>query len=138
MQPTSGAARRPADRPDQSDSPSRGSTFGCASNGLSGGTTVPVITFPNVTTPRGRHLLSTRTRGLTDRGRATYQRTRLVERLRLRPASRRPQSEGGTVPAVVRVWGLTVILSLAAVAIYVTQLHGLPAYEAPINIPWPL
>ena len=38
----------------------------------------------------------------------------------------------------MRVWGLTLTLSLVAVAIYVARLHGLPAHEAPLKIPWPL
>ena len=82
--------------------------------------------------------MSTRIRGLTDRGRATYLRTWLAQRLRHRTADRRLQSDGGTIPAVVRVWGLTLTLSIVAVAIYIARLHGVPAHEAPLQIPWPL
>jgi diguanylate cyclase (GGDEF)-like protein len=82
--------------------------------------------------------LSTRIRGLTDRGRTTQLRTRLLQRLGQGSATRRLHSEGTTIPAVVRVWSLTLALSVVAVAIYVVHLHGLPAHAAPVQIPWPL
>ena len=82
--------------------------------------------------------MSTRIRELADRGRAIYLRTRLQQRFRERPATRRAQSDGSTIPAVIRVWGLTLTLSVVAVVIYVVQLHGLPGHEVPLRIPWPL
>jgi diguanylate cyclase (GGDEF)-like protein len=61
-----------------------------------------------------------------------------LQRLGQGSATRRLHSEGTTIPAVVRVWSLTLALSVVAVAIYVVHLHGLPAHAAPVQIPWPL
>ena len=64
-------------------------------------------------------------------------RLRIQQRLHVGWGTRRPHSEG-VIPAVVRVWGLTLTLSVVAVAIYITKLHGLPAHATPFQIPWPL
>jgi diguanylate cyclase (GGDEF)-like protein len=45
---------------------------------------------------------------------------------------------GGQVPATVRVWALTVVLSVAAVVIYAVMLHGRAGHEAPVGVPWPI
>jgi diguanylate cyclase (GGDEF)-like protein len=82
--------------------------------------------------------LSTRIRGIADRGRALHQRARLDLRLRDGPASQGLRSGAARFPAVARVWALTVVLSVLATAIYFTQLHGLPAPRPPLLIPWPL
>ena len=82
--------------------------------------------------------MSTRIRGFTDRGRANRARARLTERLHNGSIAHGLLSAVGVVPAAARVWALTFTLSLVAVAIYVAQLHGLPAHESPIQIPWPV
>ena len=42
------------------------------------------------------------------------------------------------IPAVGRVWSLTLILAAAAYVIYIARLHGLPAPESELDIPWPI
>ena len=80
--------------------------------------------------------MSTRIRGLTDRGRANHVRARITNRLRDGSTSHRLQAGASTIPAVARVWGLTLVLALMALAIYVAQLHGVPVPSAPQNVPW--
>jgi diguanylate cyclase (GGDEF)-like protein len=82
--------------------------------------------------------LSTRIRGLRDRGRTNDVRARLTTRLRDASASRRLLASTARFPAVARVWSLTLVLGLVACAIYIARLHGLPAPETRLAIPWPI
>ena len=82
--------------------------------------------------------MSTRIRGLRDRGRTTNVRARLTQRLRDGSTSQRLQARTATIPAAARVWSLTLVLGLVATAIYIGRLHGLSAPHAPLDIPWPV
>jgi diguanylate cyclase (GGDEF)-like protein len=44
----------------------------------------------------------------------------------------------GRIPAVARVWGLTLVLSVTALAIYFAALHGIRVPVPPVQIPWPI
>ncbi len=44
----------------------------------------------------------------------------------------------GRIPAVARVWALTLLLSITALVIYMVALHGLRIPAPPVQIPWPI
>ena len=82
--------------------------------------------------------MSTRIRGITDRGRAIHLRARLSLRSRDGSTSQRLRASSSRIPAATRVWGLTLVLSATALAIYVVALHGLRIPAPPVAIPWPI
>lgn len=72
-----------------------------------------------------------------DRGRA------IVDPARLEPASPTivedgPGSAARGLPAILRIWSLTLVLSIVAAAIYLALLHGRGVPEAPLRVPWPI